>query len=63
MTASCGPDCPFFQAKRVVTGSPAGWADEIRTPVTSSLRTRDKPATEEGDAAVAIEFDGWEVVR
>ena len=23
----------------------------------------DKPATEEGDAAVAIEFDGWAVMR
>jgi hypothetical protein len=23
----------------------------------------DKPATEEGDAAVAIQFDGWAVVR
>jgi hypothetical protein len=24
---------------------------------------RDKPATEEEDAAVAIDFDGWAVVR
>ena len=23
----------------------------------------DEPATEEGDAAVAIQFDGWAVVR
>jgi hypothetical protein len=44
-------------------GSPVVWADEIRPPATSSLRSRDNPATEERDAAVAIEFDGWEVVR
>jgi hypothetical protein len=38
--------------------------DEIGAPVTSSLRTAGgKPGTEEGDAAVAIAFGGWAVVR
>jgi hypothetical protein len=43
----------------------AGPAKRIESaPVTSSLPSGgDKPATEEGDAAVAIEFDGWAVAK
>ena len=39
-------------------------ADEIRGARNVITADRgDEPATEEGDAAVAIEFDGWAVVR
>jgi hypothetical protein len=39
-------------------------ADEIRASGNVITADRgDKPATEEGDAALAIEFDGWAVVR
>jgi hypothetical protein len=39
------------------------YVDEIRAPVTSSLLTAGQARDRGGDAAVAIEFDGWAVVR
>jgi hypothetical protein len=54
-------------ALATVPAPPAGWpagADEIRGASNVITADRgDEPATEEGDAAVAIEFDGWSVVR
>jgi hypothetical protein len=41
---------------------PAGPMRSRRRNVITAGRG-DKPATEEGDAAVAIEFDGWAVAR
>jgi hypothetical protein len=41
---------------------PAGRCDPGARNVITDERG-DKPVTEEGDAAVAIKFDGWAVVR